>query len=363
MTIINAQNERIKRDYLDYLKEARGLAETSIDQALNAIKAFEEITGGADFKTVKKKQAIGFRNRLMARADKAAVARNGRTTAHGVLTHLKQFFGWLKLRPGFRRVLHDFDPDYFKLSLHDVRIAQTRFEKPSPSLEQLQHIIRTMPFETDIQKRDRAVVALILLTGVRVKALTTLKLRHVRDDRLGIDHDARDMATKFGKSFPSFFFPVGDDIRQIFLDYVEHMRRTLRYNLDDPLFPSTRQGVRNHTLEVMGLTREHWRTTDTVRDIFKRAFAAAELPYYHPHTVRRTLSLLSQQLCKTPEALKAWSQNLGHEGVLTTFASYGAISHTRQSELIRNMAKNEQNPELTAEELALLKQVAAKLSG
>lgn len=363
MTIINAQNERIKRDYIDYLREARGLAEASIDQALNAIKAFEEMTEAADFKKVKKDQATGFRKRLLARADKAAVARNGRTTAHGILTHLKQFFCWLRLRQGFRRALLDFDPDYFKLSLRDIRIAQTRFEKQAPSLEQMQHVIRAMSFETDLQKRDKAIVALILLTGIRVKALTTLKLRHVRADKLGIDHDARDMATKFGKSFPSFFFPVGEDIRQVFLDYVEHMRRALRYGLNDPLFPSTRQGVRSHSFEVMGLTRRHWKTTDTVREIFKRAFAAVEAPYHGPHSVRHTLAQLGERLCDTPEVLKAWSQNLGHEKVLTTFTSYGAIPHTRQAELIRRLGTSKLDLNLTPEEVRVLRKLAAINSG
>jgi hypothetical protein len=37
----------------------------------------------------------------------------------------------------------------------------------------------------------------------------------------------------------------------------------------------------------------------------------------------------------SPEALKAWSQNLGHADVLTTFTSYGAVPAHRQGELVR----------------------------
>jgi hypothetical protein len=33
--------------------------------------------------------------------------------------------------------------------------------------------------------------------------------------------------------------------------------------------------------------------------------------------------------------MKAWSQNLGHSDVLTTFTSYGTVPLHRQSELIR----------------------------
>ena len=40
-----------------------------------------------------------------------------------------------------------------------------------------------------------------------------------------------------------------------------------------------------------------------------------------------------------PEAFKAWSQNLGHESVLTTYCGYGEIHPARQGEIIRGLAK------------------------
>jgi integrase len=69
---------------------------------------------------------------------------------------------------------------------------------------------------------------------------------------------------------------------------------------------------------------------------FKVAFASAGFPYFNPHSFRKTLALLGGQMCKSPEEYKAWSQNLGHENVLTTFSSYGDIGRTRQAEIIRS---------------------------
>ena len=48
---------------------------------------------------------------------------------------------------------------------------------------------------------------------------------------------------------------------------------------------------------------------------------------------------LGERLCQTPEAFKAWSQNLGHEGVLTTFASYGEVASARQAQIIRDLGR------------------------
>ena len=207
-----------------------------------------------------------------------------------------------------------------------------------------------MSARSEVQKRNRAMMALLLLNGTRVTALPSLKINYVRRDGLGIDQDVREVKTKFRKSFPTFYFPVGDDIKATFVDYVAFLRTDLGFHLDDPLFPRTRQGVRAHPIEVLGPTREHWKTADIVRDVFRRAFAALGRPCYGPHSVCRTLALLAQETCTTPESFKAWSQNLGHEGVLTTFASYGTLPATKQAELLRTSSRVEAPQELTANE-------------
>ena len=62
------------------------------------------------------------------------------------------------------------------------------------------------------------------------------------------------------------------------------------------------------------------------------------MPYFNPHSFRNILVQLGQDVCKTPEQFKAWSQNLGHEKVLTTFLSYGEVACQRQGEIIRGLA-------------------------
>jgi len=69
--------------------------------------------------------------------------------------------------------------------------------------------------------------------------------------------------------------------------------------------------------------------------IFRDAFETVGLPPFNPHSFRHSLANLGERLCKTPEEFKAWSQNLGHEQVLTTFTSYGELSRYRQAEIIK----------------------------
>jgi hypothetical protein len=100
-----------------------------------------------------------------------------------------------------------------------------------------------------------------------------------------------------------------------------------------------------------GLRRECWADAAPIRTIFKAAFEAAGMIYFNPHSFRNTLVRLGMEVCKTPEEFKAWSQNLGHDGVLTTFKSYGDIPVHRQRDLIRATAEAGDNNDLLALEL------------
>jgi integrase len=208
-----------------------------------------------------------------------------------------------------------------------------------PSLEQVQHVIRNMPAHTEIERRDRAVVAFVLLTGTRDGAIPSLRLKHVDLAEGRVMFDAREVRTKFSKFFPTWFFPVGDEIRAIVAEYVERLRREALCGPDDPLFPATlvRPGP-DRLFQSVGLARAAWSNATPIRSIFKKAFASVGLPCFPPHSFRKTLAQLGERLCQTPEAFKAWSQNLGHEGVLTTFGSYGEVSTARQSQIIRGLA-------------------------
>ena len=63
------------------------------------------------------------------------------------------------------------------------------------------------------------------------------------------------------------------------------------------------------------------------------------MPYVNPHSFRTTLVRLGEQRCRTPEAWKSWSQNLGHEHEGTTFAGYEKVPEHRQAELIKQLGR------------------------
>ncbi len=48
-------------------------------------------------------------------------------------------------------------------------------------------------------------------------------------------------------------------------------------------------------------------------------------------------------MCQSAEEFKAWSQNLGHEGVLTTFYSYGEVQESRQADIFKQLKQPRAN--------------------
>ena len=82
-----------------------------------------------------------------------------------------------------------------------------------------------MPVVTEIEQRNRALIAFTLLTGARDSAIASMKLKHVDLAADSIDQDAREVNTKFSKTFTTFFFPVGDDIRRIVVEWVLYLRQ------------------------------------------------------------------------------------------------------------------------------------------
>ena len=199
-----------------------------------------------------------------------------------------------------------------------------------------------MPAGSDIELRNRALIAFTLLTGARDRAIASFKLKHV-DLAAGCVHqDAREVKTKFSKTFTTYFFPVGDEALGIVTEWVRYLREVRLAGNDDPLFPATRIAVgASRHFEAAGLDRTHWSSAAPIRGIFREAFADARVPYFNPHSFRNTLVRLGETRCQTPEDFKAWSQNLGHEGVLTTFYSYGEVSNRRQGEIIRGLASEQ----------------------
>jgi integrase len=335
MTKHNAQNERTKHAYFTYLREAKGMSEASVDQTAKALSRFEAYTGCREFKLFHRKQAEAFKHHLAEQRSKGTNEPLSKATMYSTLAALRTFFIWLAGQPGYKSKISYADVEYFNMTMKDARIAKAVREPRVPTIEQIRHVLQSMPHGTEIDQRNRAVVAFVILTGARDGAVASMKLKHVDIDQGLVEQDAREVRTKNSKSFPTYFFPVGEDIRTIVVEWIAFLRTEKLFGFDDPLFPASRVIVGDDgQFRSDGLDRKAWSNAGPIRKIFKEAFQQAGLPPFNPHSFRKTLAQLGQKQCRTIEAMKAWSQNLGHEELMTTFASYGTLSRTQQADIM-----------------------------
>lgn len=355
----NPKNDRAKRDYLIWLKEAKQRSAKTAEQARHAIDRLESYTGFKDFGTFNKEQALGFKRAVLATKGQRSGQAISISTAHHTMQAIKEFLAWLHGRQEYRNRIKPADIAYLNLTTGEERRAHTTRPKTYATLEQYRAALFAMPAATDLERRDRAVLALLLLTGMRDAALVSVKLKHIAVERNHVFQDPRQVATKFSKPIETFFYPVGDDVAAIIRDWVKELTTEKLFGDNDPLFPKTVNGHDEHrNFMPQGLGRDHWTNATPVRKIFRAAFERVGLPYVHPHTIRNTLTQLAYKLNLTPEQVKAWSQNMGHDKPLTTLNSYGHVSTERQAEIISALGEAKPAPASVSYDQAMAAQIA-----
>ncbi|WP_411817362.1 tyrosine-type recombinase/integrase [Hyphococcus sp. DH-69] len=345
MLKINSKNERIKRKYLNWLEDARRKDVKTTTQVAAAISLFEQSTGNRDFTAFHFEQARKFKRDL----EKATNEKTGKplseTTIRSRLQILKAFIEWLSDQPGYKSKVDFTDAAYFSPSGRQDRIAAASREKPFPSLAQIRHVITTAPDETSIEKRDRALIAFAILTGMRDAALASLPVGKVNMARREVFQDARVVNTKNSKTMKTFFFPVGDDFVKIIEEWVAYLKTELLFAETDPLFPKTETGLNEDgVFAALGLTREYWTDASAIRRIFRERFEVSGLSYFHPHSFRKTLAHLAYDLNLGLRDSKAWSQNLGHEKADTTWTSYGTLPDHQTGEIMAGLMDKKTAP-------------------
>lgn len=327
-------NVRMISRFLEWMYHSRGRADSTIDQIAASLTDFETFNAAKDHRNFKGEWARRYKKDLSNRTSKRTGEKLAVTSVNSRLDHLRSFFEWLSDQPGYRsRVIRSDVSDFSPLN-NDRRAAVSRPRRKIPSLEQVRHIVFSMPGDNEIQMRNRALVAFVLLTGARADAAASFPLGKLDVQGKCAFFDGRVVRTKNRKGYTADFFPVGADIEFIVVTWEAYLREQKLFGPSDPLFPATLTMPKDRLFAAHGISREFWKSSEPIRRIFEQACENAGLPYFNPHSVRTTLGLLAQKLCTTAEEMKIMSQALGHESVETTFRSYGEVGPVRQAELM-----------------------------
>ncbi len=352
MAKFNAENERIKRKYLEWEKEANGKSNSTIINIQSYLYLYEEVTKFKSFKLFNKNDAIIFKKYLAQKKARYSKQPVSKIYLFHAVKSLSSFFKWLYTQSGYRSKIDLNQVAYLNLQEKDIQIARAPKTKRFPTLEQIEYVVKNMPADTEVQKRDSALIAFLALSGGRVTAIASLKLKHIFLDDERIEQHPGEVKTKYSKKIVTYFFPVGDFLKEVFVDWVNFLKHEKLFDHNAPLFPNTKLSLdENDQFSRQKLDSIPWKSTTSIRTIIKESFEAVGLEYYNPHSFRNTIVQLGYQCCKTPEEFKAWSQNLGHSSPLTTFTSYGHIEEYNQGEIIKRLGKDDDEKSITIKEL------------
>ncbi|MBU2329489.1 MAG: site-specific integrase [Alphaproteobacteria bacterium] len=326
--------------YQGELKHGKTYHPKTIDGILRHIWQFERRTGSVDFRSVTRKMIEEFKDELISKSEKSGREGLSASTIVHTFGDLKAFFMWLSTQDGYKRSITARIYNHFNSPRHLVELAGAAAQKFVPSSDEIRMVLEVMPCQTPAQLRDRAILAALFLFGVRDGALVSLRLKHVDIDCRQLFQDAREVNTKFSKTSVVDWFPVGDDMECIVTDWIATLR-SMGAQDDALLFPKTpfKPWIGCHNVEFNVPTSKK-----QVREVLRKAAAAAGVPYFKPHAVRSTVAKLCDEWATSLRDMKALSQNLGHEQISTTSKYYGDVEPDVKQKLFHKMREKQKNP-------------------
>jgi integrase len=326
MTKTMYQNEQIKREFLKHLKGAEGFAESSINTFAEAVDQWQTFTNNEDFANFNDSKALAFCDWLKSRKSNTEAGTISLVTQYNYLRRVKRFFKWLSGEPNYKSKILKNDIEFLRLSKGDACIARQGTTKQMPTFDEARAIIESIEIKNEIDMRDRAVICFALITGIRISAITTLRMKNFdMENKLINQNPADGVKTKNSKKIVTTFFPIGwDEPEKYFIEWYKYLK-SKSFQPNDPIFPATMNGFTNEESEYSKVLvgKGFWNGSGGARKIFEKRCKNADLPYFNPHSFRHLVVNILSKTRLTEEEKRAISLNLGHANVGTTFGSYG----------------------------------------
>ncbi|RYG59035.1 MAG: hypothetical protein EON60_11630, partial [Alphaproteobacteria bacterium] len=221
-------NEKLKKQYEEKLLYASHRERRTVDAVWKSLVLFERFTNRLPFTTLTTEQAAGFRQWL-AKQETEKCEPLSLATMRSHLANVREFFLWLRLHPTVGRKVNGPAIEYFHLSRNEDRAARASKPRQAPTVEQMRLAIEGMPHGTDIEKRDRALMAFAAMTAMRDAALISLRIDDVDVAARTVWQNPKHVKTKFGKGILTAWVPLAPEFEEIVVEWVGYLRGSLGY--------------------------------------------------------------------------------------------------------------------------------------
>lgn len=332
----NPINERVKYQYRSYLKRVLKKDEKTVLKALEYLRVFELFTNFSGFATYNNVQANKYIDHLFDETFSLSFINNA-------TRDLREFLTWLERQKGYRSKIKYDDIGYLNITNNQKRASKTTEYKKSYTYDQMIQTIRLMPEVEMIERRNKAMISVDALCGLRISELRTIKIKNlIFEDGVWFVHaNPKDMLVKNSTSRYSPPVQLPQDITDNVINWRNELIQKHGFKDKDPLFPKIPRSFNWQNLLESEITKEEMRSSSAVRNIFESAFKAANFEYINPHNFRHTRARFAAK--QSPEYLNATRQALGHKTIDTTLNSYGELSFEEQKVIIAAVTINPDN--------------------
>lgn len=331
------ENEAIKAEYFSYVRGGEGCSIKSIYKYARSIALWQDFTENDTFANFTSDLAERFKEYLKVLAEEN---KTSLSSQYDHLRYLGKFFRWLCEQKGYEKIRRT-DIIYLRLPRNESRAARARKATVPPTIGEIRALISSIPENTEVDKRDKALICLLALTGIRVSAVSSLPIKSFNRGTLVFEQNPNiGVKTKNSKYILTTFLPINlNGAEECFLSWFDYLIREKGFLPEDPIFPSS-WGASNEEV-----SRAFWKTSHPAYNVVKKRFEEANLPSYSPHAFRHFTSACLSEMRLTKKEEKACSMNFGHEEVSTTFGSYGYGDMTPEKavEIVKKTRRNPPN--------------------
>lgn len=335
----NFENVNIIREYFVRLKEGKGYAQVTSESKLRDVIEFDLYLNGQDYRRLTKEIAIEYKKFL--REKKWQGNPIGLKTVSQKLSSIVEFYNWLRIQPRYKSRVDGSAIEYFSLSLGERNALKTQVNlRDIPSLDDILNLIKSIKGNSEIEMRDRALIAFILMSGIRVGSITTLKLADFDIHKLRVTlNPLKGAKTKNKKAFRVGLTVFHDELLNQFIKWVNHLTDIKKFTPEMPLFPMAAIEQSGDSLSYIAenVKAEPWKSTGSINIILKKRSDEAGLPYFNPHSYRSTIIQICKSLNLTIEEMSAISQNLGQNDLHIAEVSYATMEPNTRLNKITNI--------------------------
>ncbi|MBV2145054.1 tyrosine-type recombinase/integrase [Falsochrobactrum sp. TDYN1] len=339
----NSFNLRWFYHYTVYLESHQNLDVRTVDEHLRSLARLSAFLNHKPFGKIaiddcrKFKEELRGRRLLMGRG-----ALSSSTVSH-TLDRCRAFFDWLQRQPGVE--IHPDLAGYFSLSRRERAVEASTVKGTSLTFDQALCIFTVMTSANPVELRNRAIVAMFIVTGIRIAALVTLLGKHVNIRTRWINQDPREVDTKLGKHIRTYCLDLGSGLLEA-LDAWADWRGSNGFDHDAPFFLPDRYiqpnalgfGYKGNQTEPA----QCWRSEDSVQRIIKEAAQAAEVlsGNISSHDFRKILHpFLTKRGNMTIKDEVALQLNLGHTPQEIIRKHYSSMQDSEREEVLDDLCR------------------------